>query len=90
VVLQGWVARRLVRRQLATRLAPLIGCGPGERPLEATALSVQLLNAGAQGGYARDVAAQVAAPASGFSERHIQAAVDCCTALLPAAARGCC
>jgi hypothetical protein len=59
VVLQGWVARRLVRRQLAARLAPLIGCAPGERPLEAAALSVQLLNAGAQGGYARDVAAQV-------------------------------
>ena len=59
VVLQGWVARRLVRRQLAARLAPLIGCAPGERPLEAAALSVQLLHAGACGGYARDVAAQV-------------------------------
>ena len=59
VVLQGWVARRLVRRQLAAWLAPLIGCAPGERPREAAALSVQLLNAGAQGGYARDVAAQV-------------------------------
>lgn len=63
MLLQGWVARRLVRRQLAARLAPLIGCTPGERQaLEAAALSVQLLNAGSHGGYARDVAAQVAVP----------------------------
>ncbi len=85
------MARRLVRRQLATRLAPLMGCAPGERPLEATALSVQLLHAGSRGGYARDVAAQVAASATAILGLGFSLLVAaCCTSLLPVAVRGCC
>lgn len=57
--LQRWVARQLVGRQIVTRLAPLIGDERGERPAEAAGLAVQLLQAGARGGFARDAAAQV-------------------------------
>jgi hypothetical protein len=84
VGVQRWVARQLVRRQLPTRLAALIGAQSGERPLGAAGLSVELLNAGMRGGYAKDVAAQVTlklhheAPADGRGHTQWPCPDRCC------------
>lgn len=57
--LQRWVARGMVHKQLVARIVPLIAARRASQQTGACKLAAQLLSQGQQGGFDRDVAAQV-------------------------------